>query len=64
MIKIVIVDVLDCVWDLVVLIENNSIFLYFKSFEMNFMIDSLELLLLEKFDEIVWYINEYLDCWI
>lgn len=61
-IKIAIADASDCAWDSAVLIENNSIFSYFKSFEMNFMTDSSEPLLPEKLDEIVWYINEHPDC--
>lgn len=58
-IKIAIADASDCILDSAVLIENNSIFSYFKCFEMNFMTDSYEPLLPEKLEEIVWFINEH-----
>ena len=57
--KIAIADASDCAWDSAVLIENSSIFSYFKSFEMNFMTDSYEPLLPEKLEEVVFYINEH-----
>lgn len=60
-VKIAIADASDCAWDSAVLIENKSIFSYFKSFEMNFMTDSYEPLLPEKLEEIVWFINEHPD---
>ena len=61
-IKIAIADASDCHWDSAVLIESQSIFSYFKCFEMNFFTDSSYPISPEKIEEIVGYIKEHPNC--
>ena len=61
-IKIAIADASDCVWDSAVLIENGSIFSYFKTYEMHFKSDSSIPVDPERIEEVVKYIEGHPGC--